>query len=306
MDIQFLRLFVDVVRHGHFSVVARNRGVTPSNISRTIKALEIELGFRLFQRTTRKVSLTEAGKVYFEKITPLLQNLEEAAHTATDLLSKPQGLLRVTCSTALGQICILPILPKILEKYPKLSVELFLTDEHVDLLKERIDIAIRLGVLKDSSLIAQQLMPTHYYVCASPSYLAEKGNPRAPEDLASHDCLLFTYEGFRSEWIFCNRNKKTVTVQVKGRIFTSGALALRSLVLRVLGPALLPHWLIDKDIANRKMINLFPHYRVSGKNIETAAWFVYPSSASLSLKAKIFIQALKSHIKQTGLLKSNG
>ena len=170
MDISTLQIFVEVMRQGSFAAVARDRDLDPSSVSRTIAALEKELGVRLFQRTTRRLSPTEAGTVYFERIEPLVEEMQQAIDIALDTAGQPKGTLRVTASVSFGQKCIVPLLPDFGFRYPELAIDLFLTDAVVDLFAERIDLAIRLGLLTDSTLVAQPLMRTRYRVCASPQY----------------------------------------------------------------------------------------------------------------------------------------
>lgn len=198
MDVSTLQLFVEVVRQGSFAAVARHRDIEPSSVSRAIATLEKELGVRLFQRTTRQLSPTESGSVYYEHVVPLLAEMEQAIAAATELSGHPQGTLRITASVSFGLTCIVPLLPEFEAAYPGLTVDLVLTDAVLDLVGERIDVAIRLGVMADSALIAQRLMPTRYFICASPQYLAQQGYPHHPHDLARHECLRFPLSGFRS------------------------------------------------------------------------------------------------------------
>lgn len=159
------------MRQGSFAAVARDRNLDPSSVSRAIASLEAERGIRLFQRTNRQLSPTEAGTTYFERIEPLVEEMQQAIDVAADVSGQPKGKLRVTASVSFGLKCIVPLLPNFDALYPDLTVDLLLTDSVVDLFAERIDVAVRLGLLADSTLIAQQLMRTYYSVCASPGYL---------------------------------------------------------------------------------------------------------------------------------------
>lgn len=221
MDISVLKLFVEVVRQGSFAAVARDRDLDPSSVSRAIAGLEAELGIRLFQRTTRQLSPTEAGKTYFDRIEPLIEEIQQATDIATDVSGQPKGELRVTASTSFGLKCIVPYIPEFQRCYPELTVDLLLTDTVVDLVAERIDVAVRLGLLADSTLIAQQLMRTHYTVCASPSYLKRSSPLQHPTDLTHHNCLLFPLAGFRSRWIFKDLGGELSEIPVRGQTITS-------------------------------------------------------------------------------------
>lgn len=294
MDISVLELFVAVVRQGSFAAVARDRNVDPSSVSRAIASLETELGTRLFQRTTRKLSPTEAGRTYFERMEPLIEEIRQANTVVKDVSGQPKGTLRVTASVAFGLRCIVPLLPVFEQQYPQLRIDLVLTDAVVDLFAERIDVAVRLGLLPDSTLIAQRLMPVSYRVCASPGYLAQHGQPKLPSEISQHSCLLFPLAGFRSRWIFRDRESTVSEVAVAGKMVISNAIALQQCAIAGMGLALLPHWLIDKDIATGRLINLFPAYEVTATDFNAAAWLVYPSRTYVPLKVNVFLDRLKA------------
>jgi DNA-binding transcriptional LysR family regulator len=297
MDISVLQLFVEVVRQGNFATVARDRNLDPSSVSRAIAGLEEELGIRLFQRTTRKLSPTEAGMTYFERIEPLVEEMQQAIDIAADVSGQPKGTLRVTASVSFGHQCIVPLLPEFAKLYPELTVDLLLTDNVVDFFTERIDIAIRLGILADSSLIAQQLMQTYYRVCASPAYLENSRPLEKPEDITHHNCLLFPLPGFRSQWIFKSADGALSEVPVSGRTIISSGIALQHCAIAGMGVALLPHWLVSEDLQTGRLINIFPNYDVTATEFHTAAWLVYPSRAYVPLKVQVFIDFLKKSIK---------
>lgn len=288
-----LHIFVEVMRLGSFAAVARDRNLDPSSVSRTIAALEKELGVRLFQRTTRRLSPTEAGTVYFERIEPLVEEMQQAIDIALDTAGQPKGTLRVTASVSFGQTCIVPLLPDFGARYPDLAVDLLLTDAVVDVFAERIDLAIRLGLLTDSTLVAQQLMRTRYRVCASPQYLQRCGQPQQPDDIEHHNSLLFPLPGFRSRWIFKNRDGVTREVPVRGRTIISNAIALQQCAIAGMGLSLLPNWLIDEDLQAGTLIDVFPTYEVTATDFNTAAWLLYPSRTYVPLKVRAFVEFLK-------------
>lgn len=296
MDISVLQLFVEVVRQGNFATVARDRNLDPSSVSRAIAGLEEELGIRLFQRTTRKLSPTEAGMTYFERIEPLVEEMQQAIDIAADVSGQPKGTLRVTTSVSFGHQCIVPLLPEFAKLYPELTLDLLLTDNVVDFFTERIDIAIRLGILADSSLIAQQLMLTHYRVCASPAYLENSRPLEKPEDITHHNCLLFPLTGFRSRWIFKSTDGALSEVPVSGRTIISSGIALQHCAIAGMGIALLPNWLISEDLQTGRLIDIFPSYDVTATEFHTAAWLVYPSRAYVPLKVRVFMDFLKKSI----------
>lgn len=289
-----LQIFVEVIRQGSFAAVARDRNIDPSSVSRAIAGLEEELGIRLLQRTTRQLSPTEAGMAYFERIQPLVEEMQQAIDIAADMSGQPKGTLRVTASVSFGLKCIVPLLSDFGTMYPDLAVDLLLTDANVDLFAERIDVAVRLGLLADSTLIAQQLMRTRYSVCASPQYLNRCGRLERPSDIENHNCLLFPLAGFRSRWIFRDRNGDESKIPVSGRTIISNAIALQQCAIAGMGLALLPHWLIDEDLQAGTLINVFPDFDVTATDFSSAAWLIYPSRAYVPLKVRVFIDFLKN------------
>ncbi len=292
MEISVLKIFTEVMRQESFAAVARGRNVDPSSISRAIAGLEQELGVRLFQRTTRKLSPTEAGVVYFHRIEPLLSEMQQAIEIITET-EEPQGTIRITTAVSFGSKCIIPLLPELSELYPKLTIDLVVTDKRVDLLTERIDLAIRLGKLEDSTLTAQRLMVTRYYVCASPEYIKRSPSIIQPEDITNHNCLLFPIPGFRTRWLFKDSRNKISQVSVQGRTIISSAIGLQQCAIAGMGLTLLPHWLIEEDLALGRLVKVLPNYRVTATDFVTSAWLVYPSRNYIPLKVKVFVDFLQ-------------
>ena len=296
MDISTLQIFTEVMRQESFAAVARERNVDPSSVSRTISGLEKELGVRLFQRTTRKLSPTEAGVIYFRYVEPLVEEIYHAEELIKEALGQPQGTLKVTASVSFGLKCIIPLLPKFEAIYPDLIIELLLTDSRLDLLTDKIDLAIRLGKLKDSTLIMQRLISTKYLVCASPHYLAQHQPINQPTDIEKHNCLLFPLAGFKTHWIFKDKQSKVRKISVRGRTIISNAIALQECMIAGMGLALLPNWLIDEDIKSGKIVKVLPDYDVTAIDFSTSAWLVYPSRRYVPLKVKVFADFLKKYL----------
>ncbi len=294
MELSILRTFIQVVRKGSFAAVAKEQEVAPSSISRAIASLEDELGMRLFQRTTRKLSLTEGGALYFEKIEPLVDQMEKAREMAFEVGHQAQGRLRVTTPVSFGLINLIPHLPQFSQQYPELSLELLITDSIVDLLAERIDVAIRFGHLQDSTLVAQQLCPLNYAVCASPEYQHLHGLPQHPPDVQDHNCLLFLLPGFHASWKFRKAPEAVVEVPVQGKVFIANAVGLKQCALNGMGLALLPRLLIQQELDAGTLLHLFPDYEVTATQFGASAWILYPSRDYLPLKTRVFIDFLKS------------
>lgn len=304
MDTDDLSLLAEVARLGSFAAAAGARGTDPSSVSRAIAALEARLGARLFQRTTRRLSLTEAGEVALARAATLL---EEEARLRAEVsaaggrgAAAVTGRLRLSASVSFGQECIVPLLPAFRARHPGISVEGIFTDRIVDLVAERIDLAIRLAPEVEGDLIVSRLMPTRYRVVAAPGYAAAHPSVSVPADLAAHRLLLFDLRPFRTRWLFRRGPGGDVTeVPVSGDIVMSTAIALRAAALSGLGPALLPGWLVDGDVAAGRLLRLLPDWEAAATTFDTAAFLVYPSRSYLPEKVRAMIDFLRERLPGT-------
>jgi DNA-binding transcriptional LysR family regulator len=301
MDAKHARLLIDIAHRGSFAEVARERGIDPSWVSRMIASTEAELGFRLFQRTTRRVVLTEAGELYLRRVEVIANEFDQALDEALAVSRGPVGVLRMTTTVAFGEKVIVPLLPRFREVFPAVELDIILSDINLDLVADRIDLAVRLGAGVTGDLVVSKLMNTRYFVCVSPEYLHREDRPVTPEELAARDCLLFSLPGFRSRWTFRNAAGVLTEVPVKGGIIVSGALALRTLALVGAGPALLADWLVGEDIVAGRLVDLFPDHRVTATTFETAVWLLYPSRSFLPQKVRAMIDFLRSRISGLAL-----
>ncbi|MEO1133138.1 MAG: LysR family transcriptional regulator, partial [Cyanobacteria bacterium J06639_1] len=283
MELSALEIFAEVMQRGSFAAVARDRQVDPSSISRAIATLESKLGVRLFQRSTRRLVPTEAGNAYFERVISIVDQLSRAGQIAADMSDRPRGTLRVTAPVTFGQIAIVPLLPELAEMYPDLAIELLLADVTVDLLAERIDVALRLGSLSDSSFVAVHLCPMVSVVCAAPAYLEREGWPRSPQDLSHHNCLRFPMSGWVSQWHFRSEDGAIAIVPVSGRCTISNALALKQCALAGMGVTLLPTWIVTNELNTGILLDVFPEFDVTATEFDSSAWLLYPSREYLPL-----------------------
>jgi DNA-binding transcriptional LysR family regulator len=291
MDLTDLTLFAETARAGSFAAVAKARGTDPSTISRKLAALEDSLGVRLFQRTTRSLSLTEAGDLYLARALPLIEELTRIGQEARETRATPTGTLRLTASVTFGQAMILPLLPAFRSAYPAIKLECLFTDQNLDLIADRIDLAIRLAPEIEGDVIASRLMTTRYRVIASPAYLATAPSLTTPEDLARHRLLLFTIRPFRTRWLFRDATG-TREVPVTGDIAISPAGAILDAALADLGVALLPNYLTDPMIRARRLTRLLTAWEVTATSFDTGAWLVYPSRSFLPAKTRAMIDFL--------------
>lgn len=246
MKFERLQTFFDVFRAGSFAAAARQRDVDPSNVSRSISALEADLGVRLFNRTTRRMTPTEEGMHLFDKLSGPLDEIDGVLAEARDFREKPSGTLRISASASFGAEHVVPRLPRFLADYPELRVDLRLTDRRVDLVEEQVDIAIRHGQLEDSELISRKLRDVNYRVLASSDYLAANGHPRTPSDLSRHRIATFTYAAFNETWSFRHARAPqsgSVSCSFVPTLTVSSAMALRDCAHASLGIAILPDWM---------------------------------------------------------------
>jgi DNA-binding transcriptional LysR family regulator len=297
MDLESVRVFVEVARAGSFAAVARSRNVAPSSIARIISGLEAELVTRLIQRTTRRLNLTEAGHAYLARVEALVEEFDLAREGIVSGTTRPTGLLRITASQAFGFRLLGPLIPKFAAIYPELGVELLLTDVNMDLVADRVDLAVRLGPATDASLIGTRLFTTRYRVCAATAYLKKAATLRRPSDLAAHPSVLLNLPKFRNEWKFRRVQGQEHVVPVHGNLITSSILTLREWAIEGAGPALLPSWLIEPDLRSRRLTDLFPKWQVAATDFDTAAWLLYPSRRYVPNKVRCMIDFLRAEFQ---------
>ena len=292
MDLEILKIFVEVVEKGNFATVARVRNIAPSSISRTIAKLEKELGIRLFQRTTRKLQPTEAGIIYYRRVASIIQDLQVANAMASDAVNTPTGTLRVTASTVFAQQKIIPLLPEFADHYPSLKISMLLLDSYVDLIAENIDVAIRLGTLEDSSYRFKKLRSLKFYICASPQYLQKNGEPKLPSDLSKHNCLLFPRRINNFKWSFKNDDQHISEVEIQGKYLLTNSAAIKQCTIAGMGISLLPDWLVETDIRSGNLVTLFNEYEVTATDYHSGIWLLYPSREYTPLKTQLFMDYL--------------
>lgn len=304
MELDQIKLFAEVARQGSFAAAARAHGLDPSSVSRAIASLEDGLGVRLFQRSTRRVSLTEAGATFLRLAEPALDELDRARDAARSLTSGPNGVVRITTSLAFGTAILTPALKDLKRQHPHLAVDLVMTDEVLDLIAEKIDLAIRLGPMPSEGGVISKLVDTRYYAVASPDYLQNRPMPEEPEALSLHRCLRMGFDGRRSIWRFKPHGRgDVVEVAVDGDVAISSPLALREAAREGLGPTLLPDWLVADDIAEGRLLDLLPKWWAAADSFDAGAWAVYPSRNFLPGKTRAVMDFLKRRLRQAAPVK---
>ncbi|MDH2433675.1 LysR family transcriptional regulator [Pokkaliibacter sp. MBI-7] len=283
-----LNEFIALAETGSFTAAAERLSTSTANVSRRLHALEKHLGLRLVERTTRHVALTELGRIYYQRCRPLLDSLDEAQRTLIDLQHSPSGKLRLTCAVAYGERHIAPLVNDFAQRYPELQIELHLSNRVVDIIDEGYDLAIRLGHLPESSLVARRLAPRDMYVCASPDYLARYGAPHSLDELLQHHCLV----GTQDTWAF-EEQKRTRLLRVEGRLHCNNGHAILDAALKGLGICQLPDFYVMPYLASGQLCELLPQFRQR----DTAVWAVMSSNRYTSRKVRLLVDFLDEGLK---------
>ena len=280
--------FRRVAELGSFSAAARDLGLSNAVISKHVAVLEGYLGARLINRTTRRQSLTEAGSAYYLRAVRLLEDLGEAVDAVGGMPPAPRGTLKVNAPMSFGIQHLAPVLPVFLERYPEMAVELNMNDRFVDLLEEGFDLALRIrSGLPDSRLIAQKLAGARRMLAASPGYLASRAPPERPEDLTTHDCLIYSLTDSPELWDF-EGPEGPVTVVVQGRLRANNGQVLCDAALAGLGIVRLPVFTMGRALAEGRLMPVMASYRVPGHEL----YAVYPSSRHPAPKLRVFVDFL--------------
>lgn len=280
-----LEVFVRVIAAGSMSTAARDLGLSPAVVSKRIKRLEDKLGTRLLQRTTRQISLTEAGQGFHERVLTVLGGLEEAEAFASGRSSEVNGTLKISASTSFGRMHVAPHLMPFMEAHPDLAIHLVLSDEFTDIVGGGFDLAIRIAELNDSSLVARRLAPVRRVLCAAPDYLAAHGTPETLDDLKKHRCLpAHNHDSWRLEG-----PTGPLTLRPEGMLITNSSEVIREAVIAGLGIALRSTWDVGAELKSGKLVQVLPQYE-SSRNVALSA--VYPSRQFLPAKVRLFIDYL--------------
>lgn len=283
-----MEAFVRVADSQSFSEAARRLRLSKSVVSRQVSALEAQLGARLFHRTTRSLSLTEIGQAYYAHCSRILAEIEEANLSISSLQAEARGKLRVNAPMSFGILHLAPLLPAFLDRNPQVDVDMAMNDRFISLVEEGFDVAVRIGKLEDSTLIARQLAPARRAVCASPAYLERHGSPQTPDDVAAHNCLCYSNLATTDEWNFCTPDNRRWPVEVRGRLRVNNGDTLRQAALAGLGLAMLPTFIVGRDLQSGTLVSVLADYVPQ----TTAIFAVYPHNRHLSPKVRAFVDFL--------------
>ncbi|WP_250656142.1 LysR substrate-binding domain-containing protein [Alkalimarinus coralli] len=275
--------FVAVAEAESFTAAAKKLGISTAQVSRQVSALEGRLATKLFYRTTRKVSVTEAGSIYYQHCRQVLDGLEDAERAITNLQSTPKGKLSITAPVTYGENPIAPLVNDFVSKYPELEVRLHLTNQTLNLIEGGFDLAIRLGKLDDSTMMAKKLAPRIQYVCASPEYIAKFGAPHSLSELEHHNCL----QGTLDYWHFQEQGNVR-NIRVSGNLRCNSGRALLDAALKGIGIVQLPDYYVLPSIKSGRLISLLEDNSES----DEAVWALYPHNRHLSPKVRLLIDYL--------------
>ncbi|MDK4731377.1 LysR family transcriptional regulator [Rhizobium sp. CNPSo 3490] len=288
-DLNDIAVFVKVAQYGSFSRAAFSLGMPVSTVSRKVTSLEEQLGVTLLQRTTRKLSLTAQGRAYYDRCSEPLAHLMDAEQALTETQRKPEGLLKISVPVIFGQDVFYEFISSFLRTYPDIQIDLFVTNLFLDLVAENVDLAIRFGELKDSSIVAQRLGRSVRYLVATTDYLEGRALPSKPEDLKDHRCVLLNGRNGEADWHLVS-GRKSAHVRVSGPVSSRDFEAVSAFTYRGHGIGLLPSTYCDEEINRGELIRLLPDW----SSPEIFVHAVYPTRRFLPLRLQVFLEALKA------------
>lgn len=284
-----LRVFVEVAKRLSFTDAATNLGINKSAASKAVSRTEERLGVKLIQRSTRRLSLTEEGSRLFEKASVALSSIAEAEQEITHNQQQLKGKLRIAAPMSYGLTTLIERIPEFMNKHPKLTVELHLEDKISEIIGEGFDVAIRIAELKDSGLVARKLGEIEHLTVASSAYLRQYGVPDHPADLSEHKCLIYTYRSSPKQWVYFDAQGQEHSVNVTGTFESNNSLAIRECLLKGLGIALIPAFVVQEDIQAGRLETVLPGYFGFKRNV----YAVIPDRKHINSKSRAFIDFLK-------------
>ncbi|MBO0344244.1 LysR family transcriptional regulator [Roseibium limicola] len=293
-----VKVFTSVVEYGSLSAAGRQLGLSPASVSRHINDLENGLGIRLLNRTSRRLSLTEAGQLYCDKVENILGQIDEAERSVVQLHTVPRGTLRVHSRMVFGHQYLVPSLKKFFDKYPEIKIDLQMSNFPVDIIAQGIDIDIRMGKLEDSSLVARKLANSDRILVASPSYLAASGVAEKPEDLYEHSCLTYRLNMGMPVWRFRKDGQADTEIPVQGCFQSDNGQAILRAALDGLGIAMMNEWSVQKHLKDGSLVHIFDDYKVSFSEFENGVYAVFQKSRHLPLKIRLFIDFITEEFRE--------
>lgn len=293
--IQALQYFLAIATAGNFSRVASDRGIAVSSVTRKIDWLEAEMGAKLLHRSSRHVLLTDAGTAFLPRAEKILRELAEAKENMAALYDDPRGLLTVTAPSAFGRRFVAPAIAAFLQRYPLVEIELHVSDDILDLVALRVDLAIRIGILPDSDLLATRLAPIRRSVCASPAYLAAHGRPATPLDLLQHNCLTVASLPVPATWWSFEGVNRGLQLPVRGNLRSDDTESLMTALLDGVGIGHLANWMVGDAIRDGRLVSLFPHAQPPRALAQPAVHAVRMPGRTHVAKTQLLIEHLRGY-----------
>ncbi|PKP77649.1 MAG: LysR family transcriptional regulator [Alphaproteobacteria bacterium HGW-Alphaproteobacteria-3] len=284
-DLNGFAVFAKVAELGSFTAAGEALGLSKSMVSRQVSALEEQLGARLLNRTTRRIALTEAGAVVFERAQRIVSEATEAAAEATCVEGAVRGTLRINAPMSFGIRQLGPVMPDFMARYPEINIDLVLNDRRVDLIEEGFDVSLRISALTDSSLIARQLAPVERYIVGAPSYFEKRGRPKRPADLADHDFLLYTLLARPNQLEMTNAAGEKEQVELKGRFLCNNADAMLGMMLKGMGLVFSPDVLCHEHLKSGKLVRVLEDWTMPPLTLHV----IYPHARHLAAKVRAFV-----------------
>jgi len=292
-----MKLYCQIIETGQLSTAADQLNLSKGAVSKQLAKLEAHLGGRLLNRTTRRLTPTEAGIAFYERAKLILESVEEAECVVTGLTAEPRGTLKINAPMSFGASYLGSLLAKYQAKYPQIDINISLHDRQIDMVDEGYDLVLRIAALEDSSLIVRKLAPCHIEICASPTYLEKHGEPKTPDELKNHQCLLYTYNDSAKFWALQDSAGVTKNFTVNGPLLANNGNLICDAMLNGMGIAILPTFIAGEAIREGKAITILNDWKQKPSDIS----LLYPSSKHLSAKVRAFVDMAVEHFKDKSL-----
>jgi len=283
-----MKTVVAVVETGSFTAASERQGLSKALVSKYVGEVERKLGVRLFNRSTRRLALTEAGQRYYDQAVPLLDELSLMDDMVTGAQTAPKGLLRISVPQTFGEMSLSPLVPKFLARYPDLSLDLQLSDRMIDMLEEGIDVVIRIGGVDDSSLVARYIKTLPLTLCASPGYLKHYGEPTKAADLTKHTCIIDSNFRIGKQWPIVSPEGQTESIAVQSKVAVNSPRAVKEIALAGGGVGMIPAFIVEEELRQGKLLEILPSF----STMEFGLFAIYPHRRYLPKKVRCFIDFL--------------
>ena len=286
-----MKTVVAVVEAGSFTAACDRLGISKALVSKYVGEVENSLGVRLFNRSTRRVVLTEAGQRYYEQVVPLLEEVDALVDNVSGVQSDPKGLLRVSVPQTFGEMVLSPLIPRFLETYPDLSINLQLTDRMIDMLEEGIDVVIRIGGVDDSNLVARHIKTLPLILCASPEYLKHSGEPQNAQQISDHHCVIDSNFRIGKQWPIVSPDGQTDSIEVTSRVAVNSPRAVKAITMANGGIGMIPRFIVEEELKQGLLQEVLPDY----STLEFGLFAIYPHRRYLPKKVRCFIDFIIAH-----------